>query len=91
MKGKEKHFYTYIVECSDYTLYTGWTTDVDKRMRAHNGEIKGGAKYTKGRRPITLLWAQEYPTKEEAQAKEYAVKQLSRNEKIAIVKGRRIL
>ena len=45
----EEKFYTYIVRCADGSLYTGWTTDLEKRIRAHNGEIKGGAKYTRGR------------------------------------------
>ena len=69
----------YIVRCSDNTLYTGWTTDVPRRVETHN---KGkGAKYTRGRRPVRLLWSAEYASKSNAMSAEYMIKQLSRNEK----------
>lgn len=83
MKGN----FTYMVECADHTYYTGWTTDLCRRLRAHNGNIKGGAKYTKSRRPVKLVWYQSFPTKREAQAREYAVKQLSRQEKEKLVRN----
>ncbi len=75
--------YTYIVECRDKTLYTGWTTDLEKRIRTHN-EGKG-AKYTKSRAPVRLVYYEQYETKQEALKREYAIKQLSRKEKLALI------
>lgn len=75
--------YTYILECNDKTLYTGWTTDLEKRVRAHN-EGKG-AKYTKSRAPVKLVYYEQYETKQEALKREYAIKQLSRKEKLALI------
>jgi putative endonuclease len=71
--------YTYIVQCSDGTYYTGWTNDLDKRLKAHNSG-KGG-KYTRTRFPVELVYFEEYATKQEAQSREFAIKRLSRQEK----------
>ena len=58
--------YTYIVKCADGTLYTGWTNCLQKRMKAHN-EGKNGAKYTRTKRPVTLVYYEGYSTKEMAE------------------------
>lgn len=71
--------YTYILECSDGTLYTGWTNDIEKRVRAHN-EGKG-AKYTKSRRPVRLVHVEEFESKIDAMKREYEIKQMSRRKK----------
>lgn len=71
--------YTYIVKCKDGSLYTGWTNDLEKRIIAHN-EGKG-AKYTKSRRPVTLVYYETFETKEEAMSREYHIKRMSRSEK----------
>lgn len=71
--------YTYIVKCKDGSLYTGWTNDLEKRIIAHN-EGKG-AKYTKSRRPVTLVYYETFETKEEAMSREYHIKRMSRREK----------
>lgn len=76
--------YTYIVECADGTLYTGWTTNVQKRVKAHNEE-KSGAKYTKAKRPVKLIYYEGYETKEEAMRREYAIKQLTRKQKLELI------
>ena len=76
--------YTYIVECADGTLYTGWTTNVQKRVKAHNEE-KSGAKYTKAKRPVQLVYYEGYETKEEAMRREYAIKQLTRKQKLELI------
>ncbi len=73
-----KHF-LYVLECSDSTLYAGYTTDLDRRLRQHN-EGKG-AKYTRGRVPVKCIHQEEYKTKREAMQAEYAFKQLSRTNK----------
>lgn len=75
--------YTYIVECSDGTLYTGWTNNLEKRIVMHNSGK--GAKYTKTRIPVVLRYYEEFQTKEEAMAREYRIKQLSRKEKLELI------
>ena len=77
--------YTYIVKCADSTLYTGWTNDLDKRIKAHNSGK--GAKYTKTRRPVKLVYYEEHETKNEAMSREYAIKHLTRKEKEILIKG----
>ena len=76
--------YTYMVKCADGTLYTGWTTSVEKRLKAHN-EGTAGAKYTRAKRPVELVYYEGYATKEEAMSREYAIKQLTRKEKLALM------
>lgn len=76
--------YTYIVECKDGTFYTGWTNDIEKRMEAHNAGR--GAKYTKSRRPVTLIYKECFETKEEAMKREYAIKQMTRTQKLKLIK-----
>lgn len=75
--------YTYIVECSDGTLYTGWTNNLEKRLEAHNAGK--GAKYTKTRRPVKLVYQEQFETKEEAMSREYHIKQLGRKEKLKLI------
>ena len=76
--------YTYIVKCSDGTFYTGWTNDLTRRMEAHNQGR--GAKYTKARRPVKLIYYETFETKEEAMKREYAIKRLSRKEKEELIR-----
>ena len=75
--------FTYIVECSDHTLYTGWTNDLEKRIEAHN--TGKGAKYTKTRRQVRLVYFETFATKEEAMSREYHIKRMSRQEKIKLI------
>ena len=79
--------YTYILRCSDGTFYTGWTNDIEKRLRAHNAGR--GAKYTKTRTPVELAHLEEFDTKEEAMRREYEIKQLSRVKKIELIENGR--
>jgi len=80
--------YTYMLKCSDGTLYTGWTNDLDKRVEAHNSGK--GAKYTKARRPVELAYYEEFETKEQAMKREYAIKQLGRKEKQKLIAGKKV-
>lgn len=75
--------YTYIVECSDGTLYTGYTNDLEKRIKAHNSGK--GAKYTRSRLPVTLVYFEEYETKELAQSREWHIKRLTRAKKLELI------
>ncbi len=82
---EEKQNTTYILQCSDGTLYTGWTNNLEKRLREHNGGQ--GAKYTRGRRPVKLVYAEEHETKREAMQRESQIKRLTRKEKQALIEG----
>ena len=75
--------YTYLLECADKTLYCGWTNDLEKRVKAHKSGL--GAKYTKPRRPVTLVYYEEFETKEEAMRREAAIKRLTRYEKLRLL------
>ena len=77
------HF-VYIVECCDTTLYTGIALDVKKRLHAHN-HLTSGAKYTKTRRPVKLMYKEKYKTLREAMQREYAIKQFSRKKKLLLI------
>lgn len=81
--------YTYILECSDGSLYTGWTNDIEKRLEVHNAGK--GAKYTKSRRPVRLVYLEEFETKEDAMRREYWIKKMKRDEKIKLVNQRQVL
>lgn len=77
--------YVYILRCSDDTLYTGWTTDLRHRVATHNSGK--GAKYTRSRRPVELVYYEEYDDKIEAQRRERAIKKLTRAEKEKLIEG----
>ena len=85
-ESKEMH-YIYLVRCSDDSLYCGWTTDLKRRIDAHNGHISGGAKYTRGRRPVTLVYSKSFHQKQEAQRRECAIKQMTKTKKLGLIKG----
>lgn len=85
-ESKEMH-YIYLVRCSDDSLYCGWTTGLKRRIDAHNGHIPGGAKYTRGRRPVTLVYAESFHQKQEAQRREYAIKRMTKTKKLRLIKG----
>lgn len=73
----------YILECADGTLYTGWTTDLERRLRAHNSGQ--GAKYTRGRRPLRLVYREEQSDRSAAQRREAAIRRLSRVDKLKLI------
>lgn len=75
--------YVYILKCSDETLYTGWTTDLKKRIKTHNSGK--GAKYTRGRTPVKLIYYEKYDDKLIAQRREREIKKLKRDEKIKLI------
>ncbi|WP_338726731.1 GIY-YIG nuclease family protein [Haladaptatus sp. DJG-WS-42] len=71
--------YVYVVECADGSLYTGYTTDVTRRVEEHNAGT--GAKYTRGRRPVELVHTEQFASKSRAMSREYEIKQFSRTQK----------
>jgi len=79
-------WYTYILRCADDTLYTGITTDLERRLEEHNSSDKG-AKYTRARRPIEMLFFETYESRSEASSREYEIKQMTRANKLKLVKN----
>ncbi|RHP35180.1 GIY-YIG nuclease family protein [Lachnotalea sp. AF33-28] len=77
--------YTYILKCSDKSLYTGWTNNLDKRVEDHNSGK--GAKYTRSRRPVVLAYYEQFDTKEEAMRREWEIKRLTRKKKLALIQS----
>lgn len=78
-------YYVYMVECSDNTLYTGISTNVTRRVEEHNNSEKG-AKYTRARRPVTLVYSEEHPDRSTASKREYQIKKrMSRAEKLTLI------
>ena len=75
--------YTYILKCSDDTFYTGWTNDLEKRVACHNSGK--GARYTKTRLPVSLIYYETFETKQEAMKREYAIKQMTRKQKEKLI------
>ncbi|MEM1484582.1 GIY-YIG nuclease family protein [Oscillospiraceae bacterium PP1C4] len=83
----EKVNCVYILLCSDDTLYTGWTNDLESRLTAHREGR--GAKYTKTRLPMQLVYSETVETKSDALKREYAIKQLSRQQKLELIEKNR--
>jgi putative endonuclease len=77
--------YVYILKCKDETLYTGYTNDLDNRIKVHNSGK--GAKYTRCRLPVELIYFEKYETKSEAMKREYYIKTLKRVDKIKLIDG----
>ena len=75
--------YVYLLRCADDTLYCGWTTDLQERLAAHNSG--SGAKYTRSRLPVRLVYFEEYENKHDALSREWHIKRLSRTEKEALI------
>ena len=75
--------YTYLLRCSDGTIYCGWTDNIEKRLAAHNSGK--ASKYTRSRLPVKLVYYEVFDTKREAMSREARIKQLSRREKLALV------
>ena len=80
-------YYIYIIQCADNTLYTGISTELERRIEEHNSSDKG-AKYTRVRRPVTLVYSEEYPDRSSASKREYEIKKkMSRAEKLKLIEG----
>ncbi len=77
----------YILKCADGTLYTGWTTDLERRLQAHNSGR--GARYTRGRRPLRLAYREEQSDRSTAQKREAAIRCLSRADKLKLIERKR--
>ncbi|UYO98935.1 GIY-YIG nuclease family protein [Oceanotoga sp. DSM 15011] len=76
--------YTYILKCSDNSLYTGWTNDLKKRLETHNSGK--GSKYTRSRLPVEIVYFEEFKNKSDAMKREYEIKKFSRKNKLILIK-----
>ena len=81
----EKIWTIYILECGDKTLYCGITNNIENRLKQHNGEIKGGAKYTRSRQPLELVYHESAVSRSEALKREIAIKKMTRKAKTALI------
>ncbi len=79
-------YYLYILKCSDKTLYTGITVDLERRIKEHN-DSKLGAKYTRARRPVKLVYSKKFRNRSSASKEESRIKNLSREEKLGLIKN----
>ena len=84
---QQKKYYTYIAQCSDGTYYTGYTTDIEKRIAVHNAGT--GAKYTKTRRTVHLVYLEASDSKSLAMQREAAIKKLTRKQKEGLIMSRK--
>lgn len=82
---KEKN-YTYMLRCADGTLYTGWTNNLARRLKAHNAGT--ASKYTRTRRPVKLVYYEQFGTKQEAMKREYAIKRMTREQKLFLISSK---
>ena len=85
MPENQSEWFVYIVRCADDSLYTGIATDVERRLREHNGEVKGGAKYTRARQPVSLIYQESLPTRSAASKRECEIKKMGRAEKLRLI------
>jgi putative endonuclease len=85
VSDKPAGYFCYIVECVDGSLYTGWTTDPERRVKEHN--TGKGALYTRWRRPVSLKYLEETANRSAAQRREYEIKKLTRQKKLALVEA----
>jgi putative endonuclease len=83
-RGTRKMYHVYILECGDGSLYTGWTTDPQRRLKQHNSGK--GAKCTRARLPVVLRYLESYDSRAEAMQREYSIKRLPREEKMKLIK-----
>lgn len=85
MRTKTKH-YVYVVRCADSSLYTGYATNIERRLQEHNGQLgKAGARYTRARRPVTLVYSESLKTRSDAQKREAEIKKLPRIKKEQLI------
>jgi putative endonuclease len=82
-KSENKAYYCYMVKCADDTLYTGWTTDPERRLKEHNAGR--GALYTKWRRPVQMIYLEQADSRSAAQQREHALKKLTRQKKLDLI------
>ena len=81
----EAEWRVYLLQCADESLYAGITTDINRRLQQHNGELPGGARYTRGRQPVRVVWSEVCGSKSSALRREAAVRRLNRRQKQGLI------
>ncbi len=81
----KKPWFVYLLKCRNDSLYCGITTDLDRRLKQHNGILKGGAKYTRANKPCLLIYQEKLNNRSSASKREYAIKKMDKNTKLALV------
>lgn len=89
MVNSEQQWWVYIVECADNSFYTGITTDIQRRLNEHNSDTKG-ARYTRMRRPVKLVFQQSFEDRSQSSKQEHSIKQLSRKQKAKLIAMHRL-
>ena len=82
----QNNWWVYLLECKDDSLYCGITNNLEKRLKQHNGEIKGGAKYTRSHLPCKLVYKENSASRREALEREAAIKKMAKDEKQALIR-----
>ena len=85
--GQDSLWQVYLLQCADKSLYAGVTTDLARRIQQHNGQLAGGARYTRARRPVALVWSKACDSRSDAQQREQALRRFSRKQKLALIAG----
>ena len=85
MNNPPTHAYVYILRCSDDSLYTGWTTNLERRLSEHN--TGRGGRYTRIHRPVEMVFTEEHPTRSAAMQREAAIKRWNRSRKLALIEN----
>ena len=83
-------WHVYMVRCADNTLYAGVTNNLQRRIKQHNGELRGGARYTASRRPVVLAWEEETNSRGMAQKREIEIRHLSKVQKIKLIEKNKL-
>ena len=83
--NEQNNWIVYILECCDKSLYCGITNDIERRLKQHSGELKGGAKYTLSRRPCNLVYLEKSINRKEALIREFEIKQMSKSQKRELI------
>jgi len=86
--NSKSQWFVYLARCADSSLYTGVTTDCQRRELEHNGQGKAGARYTKTRRPVQIVWSEPHPDRSSACKREAAIKKISRRDKLGLIRDK---
>ncbi len=85
MTTEKSQWFVYVLRCADNSLYTGITTDVERRVKEHNSKTKSAAKYTRARQPVKMVYHEQSDGRSGASQREYAIKKLSKAKKEALI------
>ncbi|WP_044620344.1 GIY-YIG nuclease family protein [Gynuella sunshinyii] len=82
---RQSSWTVYMLRCCDGSLYTGITTNLDRRLKEHNGDLSGGARFTRARRPVEVVYQERQPDRSQASRRERVIKKMERRQKLALI------